>query len=178
MGRPRKHNLHLPEGVYFRHGAYYRVVRNKWHRIGTTTDGLALDPTRLPARLTLSNRQILEYAYKVLARARQNAKQRKVVGFSIVRDDVHRMLNEAGWSCAVTGMPFALEVVSGRKPYAPSIDRIDCAKGYTPDNCRVVCLAVNYAMNVWGEAVFRRMLTGLRERSLSNTTEPVGQINL
>lgn len=176
MGRPRKHNLHLPEGVYFRHGAYYRVVRNKWIRIGVAIEDIGLDLARLPTRLTLSNRQVLEYAYRVLGRARQNAKQRKVVGFSLVRDDVHRMLNEAGWSCAVTGMPFTLEIVGGRKPYAPSIDRVDCAKGYTPDNCRVVCLAVNYAMNVWGEAVFRRMISALRQRSLSNTTQPVGQL--
>lgn len=34
MNRPRKHDRHLPRGVYFRHGAYYHVVAGKWHPLG------------------------------------------------------------------------------------------------------------------------------------------------
>jgi integrase len=32
--RPRKHNLHLPPCVYFRHGAYHYVSKGKWTRLG------------------------------------------------------------------------------------------------------------------------------------------------
>lgn len=34
MNRPRKHNKHLPRGVYFRHGAYYLVRKGRWENLG------------------------------------------------------------------------------------------------------------------------------------------------
>lgn len=34
MGRPRKHQSHLPPSVYKNHGAYFHVVRGKWHPLG------------------------------------------------------------------------------------------------------------------------------------------------
>lgn len=45
--------------------------------------------------------------------------------------------------CPMTGVDFDL-IVKGnnyltRSPYSPSIDRIDPAKGYTTNNCRLVC---------------------------------------
>lgn len=39
MNRPRKHNKHLPRGVYFRHGAYYLVRKGRWERLGTDLRG-------------------------------------------------------------------------------------------------------------------------------------------
>lgn len=35
MGRPRKHNKHLPRGMLHRHGAYYLVVNGKWNRLAS-----------------------------------------------------------------------------------------------------------------------------------------------
>jgi len=36
MGRPRKHNKHLPPCVYERHGAFWLVRGGKWLRLGST----------------------------------------------------------------------------------------------------------------------------------------------
>src|SRR5690349_984335 len=33
MGRPRKHDKHLPSNVLHRHGAYYHVKQGKWTRL-------------------------------------------------------------------------------------------------------------------------------------------------
>jgi hypothetical protein len=44
-----------------------------------------------------------------------------------------------------------------RHPYAPSLDRIECSKGYTASNTRLVCVAVNFGMNEWGEDVYREL---------------------
>lgn len=41
----------------------------------------------------------------------------------------------------------------------PSIDRIDTTRGYTPDNVRLVCAAVNLALNQFGEGIFFRIVT-------------------
>lgn len=34
MNRPRKHDKHLPRGMYLRHGAYFYVKNGKWTRLG------------------------------------------------------------------------------------------------------------------------------------------------
>jgi hypothetical protein len=39
-------------------------------------------------------------------------------------------------------------------PFAPSVDRRLSSGGYTEDNVRLVCVAVNFAMGQWGEDVF------------------------
>lgn len=64
--------------------------------------------------------------------------------------------------CEITGLPFTLHKPEGyrRRPYAPSVDRIDASKPYQDDNVRVVCVCVNYALNEWGEKVLRQMALG------------------
>lgn len=54
--------------------------------------------------------------------------------------------------CALSGLPFRPEYdgVHGRNPFAPSIDRIDSAKGYTLDNCRVILSCLNMGLGQWG----------------------------
>ena len=51
-----------------------------------------------------------------------------------------------------TGIRFYAEFdVTGRfHPYAPSLDRIDPKRGYTPDNVRLVVFAINTMLLDWG----------------------------
>lgn len=50
--------------------------------------------------------------------------------------------------CETTGILFEL-IERNKKwsPFSPSVDRIDCTKGYTKDNSRVVCLIFNLSRN-------------------------------
>lgn len=71
--------------------------------------------------------------------------------------------------CAVTGVPFELKTASRRgrgkrNPFAPSIDRIDCTRGYTKDNVRLVIFAVNIMLADWGDGVLDRVLEHYAER--------------
>jgi len=50
--------------------------------------------------------------------------------------------------CEVTGLPF---IYNGHSPFTPSIDRIDSSKGYTKDNCRIVCKLYNFAKNIFSD---------------------------
>jgi hypothetical protein len=53
---------------------------------------------------------------------------------------------ESCWAgrCAVTDLPFLIGARGpGPKSFSPSIDRIEPRKGYSPDNCRFVLMAVN-----------------------------------
>lgn len=151
----------LPPCVYFKNGAYYLVKRGKWLRLSKDRDeAIILAQSVLPPP-EKDHEPILAYAYRVLTRARQNAKGRRGLSFSLSRHDIHRMLEDVNWRCAVTRTPFSLEIVGKHKPFAPSIDRIDCAIGYEPENCRMVCVATNFAMNQWGERVLRTLLLNM-----------------
>ena len=61
-----------------------------------------------------------------------------------------------GGKCLVSGIKMELRngTEPRKSPYQLSVDRIDSKKGYTKSNCRLVILAVNLAMNNWGENVF------------------------
>jgi len=77
-------------------------------------------------------------------------------------NDIEFVLRISNGRCAVTGIPFDFSKTGEckRAPYQPSIDRIDNSKGYTPENIRLVCLAVNIAMSDWGEEVFSSICSG------------------
>jgi hypothetical protein len=84
-------------------------------------------------------------------------------GFYLSREDYAFIFSDR---CALTGIKFVTERPKekfARRPFAASIDRIDSKKGYEVDNCRLVCIAVNLAMNVWGEDVLYMIAAGLTD---------------
>lgn len=62
---------------------------------------------------------------------------------------------DAGF-CEISGVPFNLN--DGKTFDSPSIDRIDCKIGYVYTNIRIVCFAMNCALNVWGEEVLWKVM--------------------
>ena len=161
MGRTRKHDTGLPERVYERRGSFFYVRDGKWTNLGKDRASAIEAAFALNIPPTSDQRAVADYAYRVLARARQNAKGRRGILFDLTKEDVLALLHEANWRCAVTRTPFILDAVGtrGDRPLAPSIDRKDSTKGYTRENCRIVCVAANFAMNRWGDWVLRTMLT-------------------
>lgn len=87
----------------------------------------------------------------LLGVARVRARKRGLQ-FELTREWVEAKLLPG--KCELTGIPFDLSrdglALKFRSPFAPSIDRKDNAKGYTENNCRMVCVVANYAMNEWG----------------------------
>jgi len=73
--------------------------------------------------------------------------------------------------CAVSGLPFSLAEIGhgrARRPFAPSLDRIDPALGYTPENLRLVCVAANFGMNAWGQEVYLHVARGAVAKADAN----------
>jgi predicted DNA-binding transcriptional regulator AlpA len=98
----------------------------------------------------------IERAKTAFHRARRRAAANGLK-FELCLEDVSPLLEAQDYRCAVSGREFSFEPVGPSKlsPYAPSLDRIDSARGYEIDNIRWVCVAVNFMMNQWGDEVFR-----------------------
>jgi hypothetical protein len=73
---------------------------------------------------------------------------------------VFALYEAQGERCALSGLRFDLRIIGSgkaRRPFAPSLDRIDSTGGYTRDNVRLVCQGVNFALNAYGEDTFREI---------------------
>lgn len=80
-----------------------------------------------------------------------NAERRAIEAeksFKLTPDEFFALLVAADGKCQVSGLP--LEPGISRSPFAPSLDRKDCAIGYELGNVRIVCHIANVAMNSWG----------------------------
>lgn len=72
-----------------------------------------------------------------------------------------------GGYCAVSGLPFGFQVVGNgqaRRPFAPSLDRIDPDKPYQRDNVRLVVSIANFAMNAWGEEPLLQLASAIHRK--------------
>jgi hypothetical protein len=166
--RPRTKNLHLPPNVHEKHGAYYYVKYGKWHYVGKDISLLASVVSTIPQRHNQKFYGVERYIRDIVwPRAKSNATGRRSIPFSLTQDEAVGLCRDAGWRCAVSGTPFSLIEVGhkNQKPYAPSIDRVDSRQGYDRGNCRIVCVAVNFALNCWGEDVFHT-ITNYRKRRI------------
>lgn len=100
--------------------------------------------------------------------AERNSRQRGI-DFNLSDFELITLARRSQGRCELTGIRFELVETNrkwDRQPWAASIDRIDCAKGYAFDNCRLVCAAVNVALNSWGETVLERIAEGLVSQKL------------
>ena len=114
---------------------------------------------------------------RVIFRKALHRANERGIEFTIAYDDVAAVLQRSKLRCEVTGLPFKMETdhVGYRQPWRPSLDRIDSSRGYTTDNIRMVCVAVNTAMADWGEDVFWAVVSAARRRKLSKTVPTKSQ---
>ena len=154
----------LPPNLHIKNGRYYYVRRHKW--VGLSRDKAKALKEYEAWHCGVRGRDLEIYTDNVFWRAQRNAKAREIA-FHLTKDDFKRILHRAEGRCELTGIPFSLDRHdrSKRRPFAPSLDRIDSRLHYTPDNCRLVAVAVNAAMSDWGEEVLRRIAAGIRARS-------------
>lgn len=95
--------------------------------------------------------------------AKRNARNRRIP-FGLTKEEFLELVDRADGRCEVSGLPFDLRYwkQSKRRPFAPSLDRIDATRAYTKRNCRLVCGIVNAALSDWGEEPFRMMVAAMK----------------
>lgn len=162
MGRHRKNDLELalPKHVYKKRGRfYYETKDRRWIPLGT-------DPSTIRDQVAILNGDARNAAYRclnrVFSRAKERAKRRGKA-FQLQWAEMLALWERSKGRCEVTGIPFQFEQRKNfsRRPYAPSLDRIDSTQSYEIDNCRLVCTAVNIAINEWGVTTFKEIARAL-----------------
>lgn len=85
----------------------------------------------------------------------------KGVTFDLTLEHIRALLENQHYKCGVSGIAFEFGALDrahfSSEPWRPSVDRIDASGGYVQGNCRIVCVAVNIALNEWGEEVLLRV---------------------
>lgn len=147
----RKHTLYLRSGRWYVH---CMDAHGKSCRISTgcaeRADAEAyVSRCKTPAPFSLEPKGEAERIWKRIENARSRAKK-KGLPFAIGINDVRNIVDRSGGRCEVSGVAFA-----ARGPFQPSLDRINPALGYTPENVRLVCLITNTAMLHYGEDASR-----------------------
>lgn len=107
---------------------------------------------------------------KIFRGAKKRADRSKL-SYDLTNNDITYLWERSGGRCEVTGIEFefeAMEAKHERRPFAPSVDRLDNSIGYTLRNVRLVCVIVNIAMNTWGEHALMRVAVGMFEKGRQN----------
>lgn len=102
-------------------------------------------------------KNIISITYSnVKGRAKQYSLQ-----FDLDKEFLLDLIKVQEQKCALTGLDFKYDPenveVAHKRPFAPSLDRIDSTKGYTKDNVRFVCIIVNFALSEFGDKAFDKM---------------------
>lgn len=120
----------------------------------------------------LADRRSWIYTTVIACRSRAAARG---MAFGLTPAAVAEALRRSRGRCEVTGLAFS-DAAAGKRqkrPFFHSLDRRDSTSGYTPDNIRVVCFAVNMAMSNWGEHVFEQLAAGYVFNKYSVAAQPV-----
>lgn len=176
MGRRRGKDLDLPVRMLKRGNSYYHKNGPLWQNLGRDRklailryceiEDVALTPDNASETI-LDELRPRRWRIALFRQAMGNAKLRGMP-FEITQADVDALAAEADGRCQITGIAFDYLPRDGKakRPFAPSLDRIDPTVGYLPDNIRLVCVAVNLAMNEWGVEVLLEIGRALKKKRL------------
>lgn len=94
--------------------------------------------------------------------ARYRAKKHKLE-INLDREWIEQRLSKM--KCEATGVDLVLEIRDDvfHSPFRPSVDRINNEKGYTKDNCQIVCVIFNKAKSDYATEDVIKMSKGLLE---------------
>jgi hypothetical protein len=100
------------------------------------------------------------WARQAVRDARKRAKK-TAIPFTIDAAWVLRRLEQQSYRCALSRLEFSARrtrLASHKRPFMPSLDRVDCSKGYTKRNVRILCVAINTLLQDWGDEVFHEII--------------------
>lgn len=141
----------LPPRMHLKDGGYYYVKDNKWTRLSRDrTHALSMYGEIEGRQIDPKDYRVRSYAIAYLS-ARKNAAAREIA-FDLTRAQFIALVARSRGRCEVTGITFDVRRIGrGRRPFLPSLDRIQSGGCYTVENCRLVCVAANMLLGEWGD---------------------------
>ena len=167
----RQHYLRLPPLADPTFAASYEAAATEMSRRAPATKFLpafahkAVKRWNRKAAASVKMEPLPAWAVLLAREARKRAK-RKGLEFAITPRELGDLVRRADEHCEISGIAFDHERLGAGewRPFAPSLDRISSAGGYTYKNLRIVCVCVNAALNRWGDEVFWTMVQAASER--------------
>lgn len=152
MARPRKTSTLTGDNVY----------EFSWRSELPYANGLGKRGASLSDFWDADMVRAIQYAYK----AARNAASKDSVPFNLSEDELLYLMRRSLGRCEITGIRFNGDnfSVSRRRPFVPSIDRIEPKEPYSLENCRLVAWIVNLAISDWGEDIFWVMVKAAGKR--------------
>ena len=154
---------------YFRAGG--DLKRNRFPRLRLSDDPeKALEQANLLRGLSVEAAHgDLKDAIAVLVQEGRRRARKKELRFDLTEDEVFALIKMQGYKCALSGLEFDLQNRGDRddafrRPFAPSLDRIVPRDGYTINNVRIVCCALNLALNEFGAETFIKIARAVAEK--------------
>lgn len=98
------------------------------------------------------NRQGKSYRIVQMFHSVKASARKRGISCTLVKSDIGTRIEAQNWCCARTGVPFDLSAGKGKRPFGPTVDRIDNDRGYEPGNIQIVCNIYNYAKNEFTDA--------------------------
>lgn len=163
----------------YRVGSLYLVIRGEHYYVHGTHDGKRIRIATNSADLRSACRVLDDISHNLTSGWRKNAiegdqwhnvataitqrhrthSKARGIPFKIDKGYVYKVMAEADFRCAVSGVAFSRRVAGDidPDPWSPSIDRIDNRHGYVPGNIRIVSTIANLAMNRWGYDALLRL---------------------
>lgn len=102
-------------------------------------------------RARLNRQNSISYRLVQMVHSIKSSAAKRKISFNIEKFQIELMMLHQDFKCIKTGMKFDFTQGKGTKPFGPTIDRIDCSRGYEPDNIQLVCNMYNYAKNRWSD---------------------------
>lgn len=112
-----------------------------------------------------------KWANQIFLNGKRRAVSRKIT-WSMSKNEFLAIVERCAGLCEVSGVALSLRLSGKKGPYGPSIDRIHPSKGYTADNIRIVCVAMNFAMNEWGLDAFLPIARAVANKHSSDDQIP------
>jgi hypothetical protein len=104
-----------------------------------------------------------------------NRARKAGMDFELPEGFAAKLFDDQEGRCAVSGIELNLESYDKalvKHPFAPSIDRILSDGHYTPDNVRLVCVAVNFGMGQWDQELYMKIARAAVAREAKEQTNP------
>jgi hypothetical protein len=99
----------------------------------------------------------------LLSGAQRRAKKKNII-YNLDIDWLMDKYKKQNGKCLLTNIKLEIIPGEGINPFSPSLDRRDPSKGYTKENTRLVCSAINIALSDFGEDVLKLIAKGFLAR--------------